>query len=83
VKLGASRHLRRIKLLHRSLNSFSCDVSAYVVIVDFGAELAAEDGIDVEEAVVSCFVVRTSFGEGVIGVDVTIPSQSKNHCAKL
>lgn len=47
------------------------------MIVDFGAEFAAEDGIDVEEAVVSCLVVRTSFGESVIGVDVTIPSQLK------
>lgn len=41
------------------------------------AELAFEYGVDVEEAVVPCLVVRARFSEGVIGVDVAIPSQSE------
>lgn len=79
VEVGASRHHLGVELVLGSLNPLLADILSNIIVVNFGAELAQEDGIHVEEAVVSCLVVLASFSDGVVRVDVAAMISGKLH----
>jgi len=71
MELCASWHLDMIELSLSSLDLGGGDSVVYIGIVDFGAILALENGVDVQKTVVSSLVVLPSLCNGMIGIDVT------------
>jgi len=71
MELCASRHLDMIKLSLSSLDLGRGDFVVYIGVVDFGAILALENGVDVQKTMVSSLVVLPGLCNSMVGINVT------------